>query len=93
MLRYVFAPGIDKPELKHRDDCMGIGPTSNYLWTREAMLFWMKHIPNDKLVMALPAYANDYAVTGGIKGRQIYQSVPDSINGILPSPIWLCYER
>ena len=88
-----FAPGIDKPELKHRDDCMGIGPTSNYLWTREAMLFWMKHIPNDKLVMALPAYANDYAVTGGIKGRQIYQSVPDSINGILPSPIWLCYEK
>ena len=35
-----FAPGIDKPELKHRVDCMGIGPTSNYLWTREAMLFW-----------------------------------------------------
>lgn len=64
-----FAPGIDKPELKHRDDCMGIGPTSNYLWTKEAMLFWMKHIPNDKLVMALPAYANDYVVTGDIKGR------------------------
>lgn len=88
-----FAPGIDKPELKHRDDCMGIGPTSNYLWTKEAMLFWMKHIPNDKLVMALPAYANDYAVTGDIKGRQVYQSVPDSINGILPSPTWLCYEK
>ena len=57
------------------------------------MLFWMKHIPNDKLVMALPAYANDYAVTGGIKGRQIYQSVPDSVSGTLPSPVWLWYEK
>ena len=88
-----FAPGVDKPELKHRDDCMGVGPTSNYPWTKEAMLFWMKRIPQNKLVMALPAYANDYAVTGNIKGRQIYQSVPDSVNGALPSPTWLCYEK
>ena len=22
-----------------------------------------------------------------------FQSVPDSINGILPSPTWLCYEK
>lgn len=41
----------------------------------------------------ISAYANDYAVTGDIKGRQVYQSVPDSINGILPSPTWLCYEK
>lgn len=88
-----FAPGVDNPDLKHRDDCMGVGPTSNYPWTKEAMLFWIKHIPKDKLVMALPAYSNDYAVTGSIKGRQIYQSVPDSVSGILPPPTWLCYEK
>lgn len=88
-----FAPGVDRADLKHRDDCMGIGPTSNYAWTREAMAFWIKRIPKDKLVMALPAYANDYAVTGDIKGRQIYQSVPDSVSGALPSPTWLCYEK
>lgn len=88
-----FAPGIDKPELKHRDDCMGIGPTSNYPWTKKAMAFWIRHISKDKLVMALPAYSNDYAVSGNPKGRQIYQSVPDSVEGILPSPTWLWYEK
>lgn len=88
-----FAPGIGKAELKHRDDCMGIGPTSDYSWTKEAMTFWIKRIPKEKLVMALPAYANDYTVTGNSKGRQIYQSVPDSVSGVLPPPIWLCYEK
>ena len=88
-----FAPGVGRVDLKHRDDCMGIGPTSDYPWTKEAMSFWIKRIPKDKLVMALPAYANDYAVTGDIKGRQIYQSVPDSVSGVLPSPTWLCYEK
>lgn len=88
-----FAPEIGNPELKDRDDCMGIGPTSNYPWTKEAMSFWIKRIPKDKLVMALPAYSNDYAVTGNIKGRQIYQSVPDSVSGALPSPVWLWYEK
>lgn len=88
-----FAPGVDNSELKHRDDCMGVGPTSDFPWTKEAMAFWMKHIPGDKLVMALPAYSNDYAVTGSMRGRQIYQAVPDSVSGALPSPVWLCYEK
>lgn len=88
-----FAPGVDNPELKHRDDCMGVGPTANYPWIKEAMLFWIKRIPKEKLVMALPAYSNDYEVTGKIKGRQIYQSVPDSASGVLPPPTWLCYEK
>lgn len=88
-----FAPGVGNPELKHRDDCMGVGPTANYPWVKEAMLFWVNRIPKDKLVMALPAYANDYAVTGNMKGEQIYQSVPDSVSGVLPVPTWLCYEK
>ena len=88
-----FAPGVGNPELKHRDDCMGVGPTANYLWVKEAMLFWINRIPKDKLVMALPAYGNDYAVTGNIKGRQIYQTVPDSVSGVLPAPTWLCHEK
>jgi len=88
-----FAPGIGNPELKDRDDCSGIGPTSNYPWTKEAMTFWRQHISKEKLLMALPAYSNDYAVTGGFKGRQIYQSVPDSVSGPLSSPIWLWHEK
>lgn len=88
-----FAPGVSRPDLKDRDDCMGVGPTSNYPYTKDAMSFWLKHIPKDKLVMTLPAYSNDYAMTGNIKGRQIYQCVPDSVNGVLPSPTWLWYEK
>lgn len=88
-----FAPEVGNPHLKQRDDCMGVGPTSNYPWTKEAMSFWLERIPKNKLVMALPAYSNDYAVTGNIQGRQIYQSVPDSVKGVLPSPIWLWYEK
>lgn len=88
-----FAPGVGKPELKHRDDCMGVGPTSNYPWTKEAMAYWISQVPKEKLVMALPAYSNDYAVTGDSKGRQIYQSVPDSVSGVLPPPTWLWYEK
>lgn len=88
-----FAPGVDKPELKDRDDCMGVGPTANFAWTKETMAFWIKRIPKQKLVMALPAYSNDYAVSGNIRGRQIYQAVPDSVSGVLPAPTWLCYEK
>lgn len=88
-----FAPGVSKSELKHRDDCMGMGPTSNYPWTKEAMAYWISQVPKEKLVMALPAYSNDYAVTGSSKGRQIYQSVPDSVRGVLPPPTWLWYEK
>ncbi len=88
-----YAPGIGETDLRHRDDCAGMGPTADYLWTKQAMSFWIRCIPGDKLVMALPAYANDYAVTGDRKGRQIYQSVPDSVSGDLPDPIWLCYEK
>jgi spore germination protein YaaH len=88
-----FAPGISNRELADRDDCMGIGATSNYPWTEEAMLFWIKQIPKDKLVMALPAYSNDYTVSENIKGRQIYQSVPDRVKGVLPAPRWLWYEK
>jgi spore germination protein YaaH len=88
-----FAPAKGKPELADRDDCQGIGATSTCPWTEDAMLFWIKYISKDKLVMALPAYSNDYTVSGNIRGRQIYQSVPDSVNGILPAPSWLWYEK
>lgn len=87
------APCIGVKELMDRDDCQGIGPTSNYLWMRECMLYWKSRISNDKLVMSLPAYGNDYKLTGLIEGKQIYASIPDKVVGQLPAPIWLCYEK
>lgn len=88
-----FAPGIGKPELIGRDDCTGMGPTANYPWIEKAMLFWKDKIPVEKLVMALPAYGNDYSLTGNMSGNQIYNVVPNNVKGNLPSPIWLCYEK
>jgi spore germination protein YaaH len=88
-----FSPGKGNPELLNRDDCQGIGATSTYPWTKDAMLFWIKYIGKDRLVMALPAYSNDYTVSGDIRGRQIYRSVPDSVAGVLPTPTWLWYDR
>ena len=88
-----FAPGIGQAEYENRKDLMGIGPTSNFSWTKETMLFWKRYIKPECLVMALPAYGNDYSLTGSIKGRQIDSSVRDSGNGVLPEPRWLYYEK
>lgn len=87
------APCIGLKQFAQRDDCQGVGPTSNYLWTRECMLYWKKRISNGKLVMALPAYGNDYKLTGDIAGTQIYAPQPDKAVGELPAPTWLCYEK
>lgn len=88
-----YAPGrLDKTAL-NRDDCQGIGPTSNYQWTRDAMTYWTKYVSKDKLVMALPAYANDYTMNVQGSGKQVYSAVPDSVKGTLLAPTWLWYEK
>lgn len=71
----------------------GVGPTSTTPWTEDAMKFWVKYIPKDKLIMGLPAYSNDYTMTLQGKGRQIYADVPDHYSAPLPAPIWLWYEK
>ena len=89
-----FGPGVDKNEFKDRYDCSGVGPTSDYPWTIKAMTQWSRHIAKEKLVMALPAYGNDYSLgKENMKGRQIYACVPDSAKGVLPAPKWNYYSR
>lgn len=75
------------------DRADGIGPTSDYSWTKEGMVNWAKYVPVNKLVMALPAYSNDYTMTAGGGGKQVYAAVPDSVNGTLQPPLWQPYER
>lgn len=87
-----WAYGPNHPELTG-EDCTGVGPTADYPWVKDVMNYWMKRIPKDKLVMSLPAYANDYTVTGKAKGNQVYYSVPQDVKGDLPSPKWLYYEK
>lgn len=88
-----FAPGRSDKTALTRDDCQGIGPTSNYQWTKEAMTYWTKYVSKDKLIMSLPAYSNDYIMTVNGTGKQVYSSVPDSVKGTLQSPTWLWYEK
>lgn len=83
-----FAPGRNVKALEKRDDCQGIGPTSNYHFTKSAMAFWLKYVSKEKLIMGLPAYSNDYTMDLTGAGKQVYAAVPDSVSGNLPEPIW-----
>ena len=89
-----WAPGIQNPDYQERIDCTGFGPTTTYHWAEKVMQYWTSCIDLDKLVMALPAYGNDYAVTGDqVQGRQVYSLLPDNVKGEMPAPIWLYYEK
>ena len=84
-----WGPGVSREDLVNRVDCIGMGPTSNYPWTKQVMQYWMKYVPNDKLVMALPAYGNDYVVsTDQMTGRQVYSVIPDAVQGQTLKPVW-----
>ena len=56
-----------------RPDCFGMGPTSTAPWAEASMRWWQARVPSAKLVMALPAYSNDYSALplhGGANGTQ-----------------------
>lgn len=88
-----FAPGRGNEKLLDRIDCQGVGATSHYPFVKETMNFWTKYIPEEKLVMGLPAYSNDYVLENEGKGAQIYKDKPESFKGVLPSPTWLWFEK
>src|SRR6478609_1295585 len=44
-----YAPGKSDKSLLNRTDCQGIGPTSTYPFVKDAMKFWLKYVPKDKL--------------------------------------------
>ena len=55
-----------------RPDCYGFGPTSAAPWAKSCMEYWRAVIPREKMVMNIPAYANQYSMlpggTGGAAG-------------------------
>lgn len=70
------------------------GPTTAWLWAREVMQFWLQYIPRQQMVMALPAYGNDFpARPGGGKGRQVKHEHPDKVHGRTIRHAWLHQER
>ncbi|HVY74934.1 MAG TPA: glycosyl hydrolase family 18 protein [Puia sp.] len=88
-----FAPGKNVDKLMGRPDCQGIGPTSNYPWTLEAMSFWSKYVRPEKLVMCLPAYSNDYVFGPKVTGDQVYAACPNDKSSKITDSTWLWYER
>lgn len=89
-LHYAPAKMIDT-SYSSKGDGRSVGPTATYSFVKDAMKFWLKLIPKDKLIMGLPAYSNDYVIGG--KGAQVYASVPEDIKGTLPAPTWLWHEK
>ncbi len=37
-----------------------VGPVSMQPWAKDAMQYWMRHVPREKLIMGLPAYSGDF---------------------------------
>ena len=71
------------------------GPTSTRLWARSGMMFWLEHVPREKLIMALPAYSNDYGLMPGCGyGRQQGCDSPEALPGTHDvEKLWLPYDR
>ena len=90
---FYWAPGRGDPKMADRPDTQGIGPTSSYPWAKAAMSFWLDQAPREKLIMGLPAYSNDYALSLKGKGQQVYASKPQVSAGTTMEKAWLWYER
>ncbi|MFC1739634.1 glycosyl hydrolase family 18 protein [Planctomycetota bacterium] len=88
-----YAPGKGNEELMDRGDCQGIGPTSTSPWAREAMQFWLRYVPSEKLIMGLPAYSNDYDLAPNGKGTQVEAPRPNSSVAKVFDKTWLPYEQ
>jgi spore germination protein YaaH len=69
------------------------GPTSTVPWAKEAMRYWCRHVPREKLIMGLPAYSNDFDVLPGGKGVQVYSAKPQIPTSPPLQPVWLEYEK
>jgi len=71
------------------------GPTSTCPWARESMLWWLQRVPRERLIMALPAYSNEYETTPGCgNGRQQGIDSPHSLPGTHNVEVlWCEYEK
>lgn len=82
-----------KDDFQNKNDYSGIGGTSCYPFVKTAMEFWKKYIPKNKLVAGLPAYSNDYDLTTGGEGIQVYAPTPLNPQTPLAKPGWMWYDK
>jgi len=71
----------------------GVGPVSTAPWARDAMRFWMQHVPREKLVMGLPAYSRDFAMTLRRQAKSVYTPKPQVAADTRLVRVWLPYEE
>jgi hypothetical protein len=71
----------------------GIGPVSTSPWARDAMRFWMQHVPREKLVMGLPAYSRDFAMAPQRQAVSVYAPMPQVAADTSLVRVWLPYEE
>jgi spore germination protein YaaH len=71
----------------------GIGPVSTAPWARDAMRFWMRHVPRERLVMGLPAYSRDFSLTPERQAESIDAPTPQVAADTSLVRVWLPYEE
>ncbi len=69
-----------------------VGPVSTRPWARDAMRFWLQHVPRRKLVMGLPAYSRDFVMTAKREAGSPYVPYPQVAAGTAMQRLWLPYE-
>lgn len=69
-----------------------VGPVSSAAWARDAMTYWGRFVPREKLVMGLPAYSRDYAMNGKRETGSLYRATPDVPEGHPLQCLWMPYE-
>ncbi len=71
----------------------GVGPISTKPWAKDAMKYWLKYIPREKLIMGLPAYSGDFEMTSDGSRKRVYADNPVVPDGTKIERVWLPYEQ
>lgn len=71
----------------------GIGPVSTYPWAREAMAYWSRFVPRDRLIMGLPAYSRDFALRLDGRVQSPEAPRPEVPEGTEVRRVWLPWEQ
>ncbi len=72
----------------------GIGPVSTQPWAKDAVKYWLRHVPAERLVMGLPAYSGDFEMKlDGKRTRHYSAPRPVVPMGTTVRRVWLPYEQ
>ncbi len=77
----------------HSTSGASIGPVSTRPWARDAMRFWLQHVPRSNLVMGLPAYSREITMTLERPIASLYAPAPEVPEGTAVVRAWLPYEE